>query len=108
MLTKKLAMLLLTILFVLTSTMAIACTPLGPDPDFSAMGSSSSVVDPPIDEPIAEILESIPNSPLVITATVEGVTATSTWHANLTEDGVNFTVYVEDADLHKGSGLLVR
>ena len=98
---KKLATLLLAILTVLTMVMAVACNPIGADPDFSAMNSSSIEDSGPGTEipPIAEILEEVPESTLKISSTAGSQTANSNWFIEYGEEAIEFIVYVVDEAL---------
>ena len=113
---KKLAVLLLAIVTAFTMVMAIACqTASGlqsgsessfveestPNESIPEDSGNSSVED----EPIAELLQSIPASNLKFAATPEmGDSAESSWFVVYGESALEITVYVVDSKIYTPSG----
>ena len=114
---KKLALLLLAIVTAFTMVMAVACKTaseqessgsessieesIGSEEQGSGDSGTSSEDSTGGDEPIAEILESIPAANLKFDAiTEEGEKAESSWFITYGEAGLEITVYVVDEKIY--------
>lgn len=107
---KKLAVVLVTLLMILSMLTAIAC--VGPvessqnsSTPTSGGPSTESSVTGPNEELDAEYLEEIPASQLKTIAQTETDSATASWFIVYGEDAIEITAYVEDKTPYEGSGI---
>ncbi len=111
---KKLITLLLAVVTTFAMLIAVACGPIGEDPDFTDWYSSSTVEDSSessssgggSEDLIAELLTAVPDSSLKLSVTTpENHTAESSWFITYGESGLEILAYVVDSTIYKEGGI---